>query len=383
MDLQWLAIIPILGLLMLVHELGHFITARRAGIVVEEFGFGLPPRIKGWRYKGVLYSLNWIPFGAFVRMQGENGDADTSYGVLDPSGSIQAVENVDQPLAGTPEGSFSNKSKLTRSIVLAAGSGMNFLTAVVVFAFAYMTGWPTPVPNEVQIAEVAVSSPAEAAGLRAGDMVTAVDGQQVTSVEEFQRLVRERVGGSVALDILRDSQKIQTSMTPRVDPPPGQGAIGVKIQARTRPVAYNPLESIWLGFRRAVNVIAFTLAAPLMVVQGSLPGEMLRPIGLPGMAQVTSQAVEATRQSGYLYPLLVMTGTFSAGLAIANMLPIPALDGGRLFFILIEAVRGRRISPERESLVHFVGIVVLIALMILIAVNDIQNPFGTVDFGVR
>ena len=144
-------------------------------------------------------------------------------------------------------------------------------------------------------------------------------------------------------------------MTPRVDPPPGQGAIGVKIQARTRPVAYNPLESIWLGFRRAVSVIAFTLAAPVMVIQGSMPGEMLRPIGLPGMAQVTSQAVEATRQSGYLYPLLVMTGTFSAGLAIANMLPIPALDGGRLFFIIIEAVRGRRISPERESLVHFVG----------------------------
>jgi regulator of sigma E protease len=143
------------------------------------------------------------------------------------------------------------------------------------------------------------------------------------------------------------------------------------------------LESIWLGLQRATYVITFTLAAPWMVIQGSMPGEMLRPIGLPGMAQVTSQAVEATRQSGYLYPLLVMTGTFSAGLAIANMLPIPALDGGRLFFILIEAIRGRRISPEREGLVHFVGIVVLIALMLLIAINDIQNPFGTVDFGIR
>ena len=260
---------------------------------------------------------------------------------------------------------------------------MNFVTAVIVFAIAYMTGWPTPIPDEVQIAEVAVASPAEAAGLRAGDLVLTIDGQRVSSIEDFQRLVRERIGGSVALEIQRGDQKVQTSMTPRVDPPPGQGAIGVKIQPRTRPVAYNPLESVWLGFKRAVNVIVFTLAAPLMVIQGSLPGEMLRPIGLPGMAQVTSQAVEATRQSGYFYPLLVMTGTFSAGLAIANMLPIPALDGGRLFFIFIEAIRGRRISPERESLVHFVGIVVLIALMILIAVNDIQNPFGAVDFGIR
>jgi regulator of sigma E protease len=357
MDLQWLAIVPILSLLMLVHELGHFITARRAGVVVQEFGFGLPPRIYGYEYKSVIYSLNWIPFGAFVKMLGEE----------DP----------------TADGSFASKTKLTRSIILAAGSAMNFITAVVVFAIAYMTGWPTPIPDEVQIAEVAVASPAEAAGLRAGDLVITIDGQRVGSVEDFQRLVRERVGGSVALEIQRGDQKVQTTMTPRTDPPPGQGAIGVKIQPRTRPVAYNPLESVWLGFKRAVNVIAFTLAAPLMVIQGSLPGEMLRPIGLPGMAQVTSQAVEATRQSGYFYPLLVMTGTFSAGLAIANMLPIPALDGGRLFFIFIEAIRGRRISPERESLVHFVGIVVLIALMILIAVNDIQNPFGTVDFGIR
>ena len=357
MDLQWLAIVPILSLLMLVHELGHFITARRAGVVVQEFGFGLPPRIFGYEYKGVIYSLNWIPFGAFVKMLGEE----------DPSSP----------------GSFASKSKLTRSIILAAGSAMNFITAVVVFAIAYMTGWPTPIPDEVQIAEVAAASPAEAAGLRAGDLVVAVDGQRVGSIDDFQRLVRERVGGSVALELQRGDQRVQTSMTPRVDPPPGQGAIGVRIQPRTRPVAYNPLESVWLGFKRAVNVIVFTLAAPLMVIQGSLPGEMLRPIGLPGMAQVAGDAAQAAVTTGAWFPVLVVTGTFSAGLAIANMLPIPALDGGRLFFIFIEAIRGRRISPERESLVHFVGIVVLIALMILIAVNDIQNPFGTVDFGIR
>lgn len=385
MDLQWLAIIPILGLLMLVHEWGHFVTARRAGIVVEEFGFGLPPRIKGWEYNGVLYSLNWIPFGAFVKMQGENGEATaTEDGVetapVAPSEDLRRKYG-NNPIPGDPDGSFGSKSKLTRCIVLAAGSAMNFLLAVVVFAFAYMTGWPTPV--EVEIAEVSAESPAQAAGMMAGDVVLAVDGQSVTKVEEFQRLVREKTGGSVGLQLRRGAETIQTTMTPRVDPPPGQGAIGVKIAARTMPVAHNPLVSIWLGFQRAVSVIGFTLAAPWMVIQGSLPGEMLRPIGLPGMAQVTSQAVEATRQSGYFYPLLVMTGTFSAGLAIANMLPIPALDGGRLFFIIIEAIRGRRISPERESLVHFVGIVVLIALMLLIAINDIQNPFGTVDFGIR
>src|SRR3954453_18712904 len=159
MDLQWLptgsgvlnllVFVLMLSLLMLVHELGHFITARRAGIVVQEFGFGLPPRIFGYEYKGVIYSLNWIPFGAFVKMLGEE----------DP----------------TSPGSFASKSKLTRAIILAAGSAMNFLTAVIVFAFAYMTGWPTPIPNEVQIAEVSVGSPAETAGLRNGDLVLSVD----------------------------------------------------------------------------------------------------------------------------------------------------------------------------------------------------------------
>ena len=219
--------------------------------------------------------------------------------------------------------------------------------------------------------------------MKAGDLVVMIDGQPVGSIEDFQQIVRDKTGGTVDVEYVRDDQHQHTSMTPRVNPPPNQGAIGVKIQSRTRPIAHPIPESLWLGFRRAASVIAFTLAAPVMVFQGSVPAEMLRPIGLPGMAQVTSQAVEATRQSGYLYPILVMTGTFSAGLAVANMLPIPALDGGRFFFIIIEAIRGRRISPERESLVHFVGIVVLIALMILIAVNDIQNPFGTIDFGIR
>lgn len=344
-----------LSLLMWVHELGHFITARRAGIVVQEFGFGLPPRLYGREYNGVLYSINWIPFGAFVKMLGEE----------DP----------------TSEGSFASKSKLTRAIVLVAGSAMNFVLAVVVFAIAFMTGWPTPV--EVEIAEVAANSPAQASGLLAGDVVTTVDGQQVTLIEDFQRLVRDRVGANVQLGVRRGQESLQLTMTPRVNPPPGEGAIGVRIQPRTRPVAHNPLESIWLGFRRAVTVIVFTVMAPVLWLQGQLPGEVLRPIGLPGMAQVTSQAVEATRESGYLYPLLTITGTISAGLAFANLLPLPALDGGRLFFVVIEAVRGRRISAEREGLVHFVGIVVLIALMLLIAVNDIQNPLENIDFGVR
>jgi len=357
MDLQWLAIIPILSLLMLVHELGHYLTARRAGIVVQEFGFGLPPRIYAYRRNDIDYSLNWIPFGAFVKMLGEE----------DPEAA----------------GSFASKSKLTRFIVLAAGPFMNFITAAIVFAFAFASGWPTPVPNEVQIGQVAPDSPAEAAGLRAGDRVISMNGQPVASTGQFQQITRDNGSNPLAIQLQRDGAPVDVTLTPRTNPPPGQGAIGVAIQQPTRPMQYGPFESMWQGTVRAASIVAFTLWAPILYFQGAMPGEMLRPIGLPGMAQVTSQAVDASLQSGYWFPILVMTGTFSAGLAVANMLPIPALDGGRIFFILIEAIRGRRVSPERESLVHFVGIVVLIALMILITVNDIQNPFGTVDFGVR
>jgi regulator of sigma E protease len=357
MSLQFLAIVPILSLLMLVHELGHFITARRAGIVVQEFGFGLPPRIFGIKRNGVIYSLNWIPFGAFVKMLGEE----------DPSSP----------------GSFASKSKMTRAIVLSAGSAMNFVTAGIVFGIAFMAGWPSPVPNEVEIAQVSPGSPADTAGLRIGDRVLDMNGMPITSVEEFRQITRDNTGRPISVRVERDGQATTFSVTPRENPPQGQGAIGVAIRPPVRPTQHNPIEALVLGFGRAFQIVMFTLAAPVMAIQGAISPDMLRPIGLPGMAQVASQAVDTAADTGFIFPILTVTGTFSAGLAVANMLPLPALDGGRLFFILIEAVRGRRVSPERESLLHFVGIVVLIALMLVISLNDLQNPLPTIDWGIR
>ena len=357
MSLQILAIVPILSLLMFVHELGHFLTARRAGIVVQEFGFGLPPRIFGIKRNGIIYSLNWIPFGAFVKMLGEE----------DPSAP----------------GSFASKSKVTRAIVLAAGSAMNFLTAGIVFAIAFSTGWPSPIENQVEIAQVAPGSPADAAGLRIGDVVLDMNGRPVSGVEDFRQITRESIGGPVQVRVLRADETLNLTVTPRPDPPQGQGAVGVAIRSPVRPVQHSVPESLYLGFLRAIQVIAFTLAAPVLAIQGLVSPDMLRPIGLPGMAQVASQAVDFAADTGFIFPILTVTGTFSAGLAIANMLPLPALDGGRLFFIVVEALRGRRVNPERESQFHFVGIVVLIALMILISLNDLQNPLPAIDWGLR
>lgn len=351
-----LAFVVVLGILMLVHEWGHFVVARRAGVVVEEFGFGLPPRIFGIERGGVLYSLNWIPFGAFVKMLGEE----------DPES----------------QGSFASKSKRWQVAILLAGPGMNFIVAGLVFAIAYMTGFPTP--SGVAIETVAAGSPAESAGMRAGDVVVSVNGAAIANTDEFRAAITRSVGVAASVGVLRSGQPTEVSVTPRINPPPGQGALGVALRpAEVRPVQYNPIESIALGFWRAIQIVGLTLMAPVMVIQGMASLEMLRPVGLPGMAQATSQAYDAVVNSGYLYPLLMMAGTFSAGLAVANLLPIPALDGGRILFIIIEVIRGKAVSPERQGMVHYVGIVVLITLMVVISLNDIRNPLPTIDWGFR
>jgi len=359
MDLQILAIIPILSLLLICHELGHFFTARWFGITVEEFGIGLPPRLVGFRRGGILYSLNLIPFGAFVRMLGEE----------DP----------------TAPGSFARKPKLVRGIVLAAGSAMNFLLAVLFFALAFMTGVPTVTQaTAVEVLSVSDGSPAQSVGLQQGDRILAINGQPSIPLDQFRKLTAENVGKPVTLHIERAGAQQTITLTPRQNPPEGQGALGISIQpyGPVTPVTYGPLESLWMGLRAAAGVVLTTLSIPVLLLSHMIPADAARPMGLPGMAQAAGQAAEATIRSGWLFPALSLTGFISAGLSLANMLPIPALDGGRLLFVVIEAVRGKRVSPEKEAAVHFVGLVALLALMILISLNDISNPIPTINWGV-
>jgi regulator of sigma E protease len=357
--LEILAIVPILGFLMIAHEFGHFIVAKRSGIVVEEFAIGFPPRLLSTERGGVRYSLNLIPFGAYVKMLGEE----------DPSAP----------------GSFASQSKRVRAIVLAAGSGMNFLVAVAAFAIAYGTGWPEPVA-QINIADVAAGSPAQVAGLQSGDVVVRVDGREVKNSGELRAQVLRSLDQPMQVGVLRGGQDITLTMTPRSQPPEGQGALGVRLQDRpisVEPVPHGPIESIAFGFRRTLDIIGLTFVAPVMAIRGEVEPDQVRPIGLPGMAQVAGQSARAAMESGWWFPVLLITGAFSAGLAVANMLPLPALDGGRLLFVLIEAIRGRRVSPEREGLIHFVGLAVLFSLMILISFNDLRSPLPAIDWGLR
>jgi len=355
-DLHFLAFVPILSVMMFVHELGHFITARMFGITVQEFGFGLPPRLWGYRRKDVIYSINWIPFGAFVKMLGEE----------DP----------------TAAGSFASKPRWVRAIVLAAGSMMNFLLAVAAFSMVYLVGVPRlAADGQVQLTAVAPDSPALAAGLQAGDAIVSFDGQP-TSVQTFRDATQQHLDQPIQLTVKRGGDQFTTSLTPRSAPPEGQGAIGIVLGANDI-ARSNVFEAVALGFEQTVRTIGVTLMIPVMLIQGAIAPQDARLMGLVGMAQTTGGAVDYAIDTGFWYPIFILTGLFSAGLAVANMLPIPALDGGRLFFVVLEWIRGRRVPPEREAAYHFVGIVVLLTLMIIISINDIASPMPTINWAGR
>ena len=354
--MNFLAFLPILSLLMLVHELGHFVTARMAGITVQEFGFGLPPRLWGFQRGGVTYSINWIPFGAFVKMLGEE----------DP----------------TAPGSFASKPRLVRVGVLAAGSAMNFLLAVVAFSLVYIVGVPRLSPDgPARLAGIAPDSPAAVAGLQPGDVVRAFDGQPVT-LQQFRDLTQQHLDQRVQLDVRRGNEEFQTSLTPRSNPPEGQGALGVVLEANDV-ARLDPLHALGLGATQSVRAVGISFMVPVLLFQGAITPGDARPIGLVGMAQLTSHTVDYAVDTGFWYPIFILTGMFSAGLSLANMLPIPALDGGRLFFVVLEWLRGRRIPPEREAAYHFAGIVLLLALMLFISLNDVFSPIPALNWGPR
>ena len=252
MNVLWF--LPILSVMMFVHEFGHFVTARFFGITVLEFGFGLPPRVWGYKSKrnGIIYSINWIPFGAFVKMLGEE----------DPSAP----------------GSFASKPIGTRAIVLAAGSAMNFLLAVLAFAMVYIVGVPGVTPDgPVKIAEVASASPAEAAGLQAGDVIVSFDGQPVT-VQAFRDDTQAHLDQPVQIDYRRGDQTQSTTLTPRSNPPEGQGAIGIVITGGL--IHLNPLTALGQGLVQTLRVIGATLSVPKMLLEGSIAPSDARLVGL-------------------------------------------------------------------------------------------------------
>lgn len=384
----WLLIFPILGALVLFHELGHFATAKLFGIKVLEFGFGFPPKLFGIPFRGTIYSVNLIPLGGFVRMLGEEDPTDPQ--------------------------SFARQAIGKRMIVLAAGSAMNMLLPVVIFTILFALPHETLLGGSVIVTSVAPSSPAQEAGLRAGDVILAVDGEAVTSPSDLIALAKNRGGEPIVLSLrkasgvtgLASSPEFMTSQTvrvvPRTDPPRlkvvdqvtnpqtqvsvadasrydsnlgvgdtmTQGAIGVMIGLTNAKFGMTT-EPVWTAVISAVKTIWYVLSFTWSgIAAGISTGTNPGIAGPVGIAQATGEIVEE-RGFSQVYQ---MAAILSISLGVLNMLPIPALDGGRFMFVVIEWVRrGKRVSPKKEGLVHLVGFAVLIGLILVITFFDITK----------
>ncbi|MEM7114407.1 MAG: M50 family metallopeptidase [Chloroflexota bacterium] len=341
--------IIILTPIVLVHELGHFWAARLSNIRVEEFGLGLPPRALTLAERnGTIFSLNWIPLGGFVRPAGE-----------------------DDP---TIPGGLAGASKRARLFVLAAGAGMNFIAAIVIFWIALMIG-----PPAVAISNVNPDSPAETAGLLAGDVILRVDGELADTSNVLVEQVHARAGQPIELLVSRDGQELTLNLTPRLPgeyDPSTEGPIGVGLMLSTtgERISRNPLEAGRDAVSFMGNYVSLYVRLPSMLMNGEISPQEARPVSIVGISQIAGQAAEASAENRNLFPILSIAAFINVALGLTNLLPLPALDGGRILFVLIEAVRGRRIEPEREGMVHVIGMLVLLGLMVLMIVQDIVNP---------
>ncbi len=390
-----LAAIPVFGLCVLIHELGHFLTAKWADIRVEEFGLGLPPRVVGFRkrqgrgwevvwFSGprnpedtyeseqlvpqiippekhhTIYSLNLLPIGGFVRMPGENGDA------RDENGRYDA-------------GSFAAKTAGKRIIVLVAGVIMNVLLAMVLFMFAYGFGQPVAAP---QVGSVVKGSPAAAAGLRANDTFITVNGQSVQQFTDVQditnNLIKQNSGAqTVPITIVARHQGETTTFTTvihaRVHPPAGQGAMGIVSTTNTVLIKY----PFWLapikGVGETFSVTGQFISTIGQMISGQIAPQISGPVGI---VKYTGEVAQSVPTLGW-WPLLSLTAILNINLAIVNILPFPALDGGRIFLILVELLRGgKRLKPELEGMINLAGMAILLTLMVVITVSDVLHWNG-------
>jgi regulator of sigma E protease len=351
---SFLIFLLILSLLVLVHELGHFWVAKKVGIKVEEFGFGIPPRLWGKKYGETIYSLNLFPFGGFVRLYGEDA--------------------VEKPIE--PDRAFSEKSKLVRLAVVVAGVIMNFLLAVAAFSLVYSFSGLPRTPRQVVIANVIPGSPAQIAGLLVGDVIVKVEKTAVSTYDQFYPLIEQSHGKRITLEIKRtvagqfEVKKIK--LTPRTDPPEGEGPLGVEIpnlEYYYPPLWQRPFFGIYYGVKEALgwgkNILISVVSLFGELFRGQLPADVSGPVGIFAVTTAVSKI-------GVL-ALINFVGILSVNLAILNILPFPALDGGRLLFLFLEKTIGKRVKPKLETALHTLGMILLVALLLALTVRDIKR----------
>ena len=348
----------ILTVLVLIHEAGHFFVAKKLGIKVEEFGFGLPPRAFGIKKGETLYSINWLPIGGFVKLYGEDSAGG---GQLKIKNQKSKIKNLDR--------AFFSRPVWQRALVVVAGVVMNFLLAVLIITYFFgISGVQAP-GNKVFVTDVAKDSPAQKAGLKTGDQIVAINGEKITSPSQLVSTTKQHLGEKLKLTILQKN-KIEKNidLVPRKTYPPNQGPIGVGVTSdivvKKYPIYQAPFVGLLEAFKYSWLILSGIAGVVYqLLVHAQVPKGVAGPVGI---AQLTGQFVA-------IGPLAVLSfvSLLSLNLAILNILPIPALYWGRLFFILIEAATGRKVSSRFEGYAHAIGMALLLALIALITLSDI------------
>jgi len=339
--------------------------ARRAGIKVKEFGFGLPPRIWGKQVGETLYSINWIPLGGFVRMLGQD---DFDY--------KEALKAAKSPR------SFENKTPWQRTKVLCAGVAMNLILALFLLSVAYTVGMQPIIEGtssfekalqykDIVVKEIEKDSLAQSAGLQINDVILAANGKFFSNVEEVSSYTKEHAGQRIDYRILRNEEELDLSITPNLE----DKSIGIVMlqEAELKEIQYPfykaplyALEDIWGISKLTVKGLADLVKGIFSKLE--ISDDVTGPIGI-------LQLTHSVMRFGFI-PIIQFTAILSVSLAVINILPFPALDGGRLLFVAAEAVRREKLSPELEGRIHLLGFLLLLALIVAVSYQDILRIFG-------
>ncbi|OGH02647.1 MAG: hypothetical protein A2798_03340 [Candidatus Levybacteria bacterium RIFCSPHIGHO2_01_FULL_37_17] len=354
-----LVFLVILSILVLIHEAGHYFVAKFFNIKVEEFGFGLPPRAIGKKIGETIYSINWLPIGGFVKLYGEDEAG---------AGRVLNSKQAKKPSKSDESRAFYSKPVWQRFAVVFAGVFMNFVLAVVIVSVLFsFVGVAVPAKH-VLVGEVIKGSPAEKAGIKTGDVIETLNGQVVDDPAELVSLTKKHLGSEITLQVQNQQKERVVKVTPRKTYPKNQGPIGVAITPNFEIKKYPIWEAPFVGTKEVLGqtgLILKGLSNTLVQVftQGKVPSDVAGPVGI---AQLTGTIVAIGPSA-----VLSFIALLSLNLAIINVLPIPALDGGRLMFIIYEGVTRRKVSPRAESIAHTVGMAFLLGLIALITLHDI------------
>ncbi|OLN29286.1 RIP metalloprotease RseP [Desulfosporosinus metallidurans] len=346
------AIIFVFGSMVMIHELGHYMVAKWIGVKVIEFSFGFGPKIVGYQGKETLYALRIIPLGGFVKLHGMDAEIDEN------------GQAVIAPLNDAK--SFMNKPVWQRMAVIAAGPIMNFVLAIILFVgvFAYL-GIPTQGTSN-QIGSLVQGKPAAISGIQPGDKILAVNQEPTSDWNRLTEVIHSKPDQVLSILIEKANGKQQKlSVKTEKDAQTGYGLIGIAPEVNYMHASI--FQSTRFGLERTLDFTKYIVVTLTQMITGKIPAEVGGPV-------MIAQVIGEGAQQG-LANLLSLTGVLSIQLGLINLFPIPALDGSRLVFLLIEGLRGKPLNPEKENMIHLVGFVLLMALMVAVTYKDVVRLF--------